>query len=57
MISNIRPGGFPPAAATDKLLWLIAEMRRLQLTGIGLKDEQTVALPQTATCQDVALRD
>jgi ethanolamine ammonia-lyase small subunit len=39
-ISNIRPEGLPPAAAAAKLLWLIAEMRRLRLTGIGLKDEQ-----------------
>jgi ethanolamine ammonia-lyase small subunit len=42
-ISNVRPEGLPPDAATDKLLWLIAEMRRLQLTGIGLKDEQGAA--------------
>ena len=43
-ISNIRPGGLTPAAAGDKLLWLIGEMRRLQLTGIGLKDEPSRAL-------------
>jgi ethanolamine ammonia-lyase small subunit len=40
-ISNIRPDGLPPPAAADKLLWLIGEMRRLRLTGVGLKDEQT----------------
>jgi ethanolamine ammonia-lyase small subunit len=39
-ISNIRPGGLPPADAADQLLWLIAAMRRLRLTGIGLKDER-----------------
>jgi ethanolamine ammonia-lyase small subunit len=39
-ISNIRPEGLPPAAAAAKLLWLIGAMRRLRLTGIGLKDEQ-----------------
>jgi ethanolamine ammonia-lyase small subunit len=44
-ISNIRAEGLPPAAAADKLLWLIGEMRRLCLTGIGLKDEQPSALP------------
>ena len=44
-ISNIRPDGLTPQAASDKLWWLIAEMRRLRLTGIGLKDEQTPALP------------
>jgi len=43
-ISNIRPGGLAPEAAGDKLLWLIAAMRRLRLTGIGLKDEQSSAL-------------
>lgn len=44
-ISNIRPEGLAPHAAADKLLWLIGEMRRLRLTGIGLKDEQHGALP------------
>ncbi len=43
-ISNIRPEGFPPAAAADKLLWLIGAMRRLRRSGIGLKDEQIAAL-------------
>jgi ethanolamine ammonia-lyase small subunit len=44
-ISNIRPEGLPIAAAADKLLWLIAAMRRLRLTGVALKDDQHVALP------------
>lgn len=39
-ISNIRPQGLPPEAAATKLLWLIDAMRRLRLSGIGLKDEQ-----------------
>ena len=39
-ISNIRPDGLPPDGGGDKLLWLIAAMRRLRLTGVGLKDEQ-----------------
>jgi ethanolamine ammonia-lyase small subunit len=43
-ISNVRPAGLPPDEAADKLLWLIAEMRRLRLTGIGLKDEQGAAV-------------
>ena len=43
-ISNVRPEGLAPDAAADKLLWLIAEMRRLRLTGVGLKDEQGAAL-------------
>ena len=39
-ISNIRPDGLPPATAAAKLVWLIAEMRRLRLTGVRLKDEE-----------------
>ena len=39
-ISNIRPEGLPIPQAAAKLLWLIAGMRRLRLTGIALKDEQ-----------------
>ena len=40
-ISNIRSEGLAPAAAADKLLWLIGAMRQLRLSGVGLKDEQT----------------
>jgi ethanolamine ammonia-lyase small subunit len=43
-ISNIRPDGLPLEAAADKLLWLIGAMRRLRLTGVALKDEQSRAL-------------
>jgi hypothetical protein len=57
MISNIRPKGFPPAAAADKLLWLIVKMPRLRLSGIALKDEQTALLPQTVPLPDAALHD
>lgn len=39
-ISNIRPEGLPITDAAAKLLWLITAMRRLQLTGVALKDEQ-----------------
>ena len=39
-ISNIRPEGLPIPEAAAKLLWLIAAMRRLALTGVALKDEQ-----------------
>jgi ethanolamine ammonia-lyase small subunit len=39
-ISNIRPEGLPIDRAAATLLWLIAAMRRLGLTGIGLKDDQ-----------------
>ena len=46
-ISNIRPGGMTVAAAAAKLFWLLGEMRRLRLSGVGLKDEQpaSAALP------------
>jgi ethanolamine ammonia-lyase small subunit len=44
-ISNIRPEGLAPIAAGDKLLWLIDAMRRLRLTGVGLKDEQPAQPP------------
>ncbi len=44
-ISNVRPEGLPPAEAAAKLAWLIGRMRVLSLTGIGLKDEQRIALP------------
>jgi ethanolamine ammonia-lyase small subunit len=40
-ISNVRPDGLPPVAAAAKLVWLINAMRRLRLTGVNLKDEQT----------------
>jgi ethanolamine ammonia-lyase small subunit len=41
-ISNIRPQGLPIRDAARRLLWLIGQMRRLGLTGIGLKDEMPV---------------
>lgn len=44
-VSNIRPDGLPPAAAADKLLWLIGQMRAARLTGVALKDEQPLAAP------------
>ncbi len=39
-VSNIRPAGLPIPDAALKLRWLIAEMRRLRLSGVELKDEQ-----------------
>ena len=39
-VSNIRPEGLPIADAALKLNWLIGAMRRLQLSGVALKDEQ-----------------
>jgi ethanolamine ammonia-lyase small subunit len=49
-VSNIRPQGLPIPRAAAKLLWLIGEMRRLRLTGVGLKDEQP-ALPAAPAAQ------
>jgi len=43
-LSNIRPAGMPIAEAARKLVWLATAMRRLQLTGVDLKDEAP-ALP------------
>jgi ethanolamine ammonia-lyase small subunit len=37
-ISNVRPEGLPPAAAAARLWWLCREARRLQLSGVDLKD-------------------
>ena len=44
VISVPCPDGLAPEAAGDKLLWLIAAMRQLRLTGVDLKDEQPGAL-------------
>jgi len=39
-VSNIRPDGLQLAEAALKIRWLLGQMRRLQLTGVDLKDEQ-----------------
>lgn len=38
-VSNIRPGGFPPAEAARKLHYLLTQSIRLGLSGVGLKDD------------------
>jgi ethanolamine ammonia-lyase small subunit len=38
-VSNIRPEGLPVPAASERILWLLTEARRRQLTGVGLKEE------------------
>ncbi len=40
-VSNIRPNGLPIPEAARKLRWLIAESRRLRLTGVELKDNES----------------
>ena len=40
-VSNIRPEGLPPTDAAAKLAWLLKESRRLGLSGVNLKDNQT----------------
>jgi ethanolamine ammonia-lyase small subunit len=37
-ISNVRPGGLAPTLAAARLWWLCHEARRLELTGVQLKD-------------------
>ncbi|SAK65268.1 ethanolamine ammonia-lyase small subunit [Caballeronia hypogeia] len=37
-ISNVRPEGLDYGAAAFKLMWILNEARRLELTGVGLKD-------------------
>jgi ethanolamine ammonia-lyase small subunit len=41
-VSNIRPEGLPPAAAAQKLHALLSTSRRLQLSGVHLKDDTPV---------------
>ncbi len=49
-ISNIRPGGMSAEAAAAQLGWLMAEARRLKLSGVGLKGDAppTLAEPPVA---------
>lgn len=52
-ISNIRPEGLAPTAAAGRFWWLAQEARRLQLTGVQLKDRSDAAViaapPSTAS--------
>ena len=42
-ISNIRPEGLPYEEAARRLVYLLCEARRLQLSGVGLKDDSEAA--------------
>jgi ethanolamine ammonia-lyase small subunit len=44
-VSNIHADGLSYAAAADKLHWLMAQARLLQLTGIELKEDAPLMLP------------
>ncbi|MBV9420937.1 MAG: ethanolamine ammonia-lyase light chain EutC, partial [Alphaproteobacteria bacterium] len=44
-ISNIRPGGLKLEDAVNRLHWLIAQSRKLGLTGVGLKEDAPESLP------------
>ncbi len=48
-ISNIRPEGLAPEAAAKRFWWLAQEAKRLQLTGVQLKDRSDDAALGTAT--------
>jgi len=38
-ISNVRPAGTPPADACERLMWLVRESLKRQLSGVMLKDD------------------
>jgi ethanolamine ammonia-lyase small subunit len=50
-ISNVRPGGLALEEAAHRLAWLVAESRRLRLTGVRLKEDapDLRSLPDTAS--------
>ena len=47
-VSNIRPAGLAPAAAAQRISWLLHESRRLGFSGVDLKDTSGPFLPISA---------
>ena len=45
-ISNVRPDGLAPALAARKLAWLIVAARRIGATGVALKDQSGLQVPE-----------
>jgi ethanolamine ammonia-lyase small subunit len=41
-VSNIRPGGLSLEAAADTIMYLLAQARRQQTSGIDLKDQRSL---------------
>ncbi|SEO47057.1 ethanolamine ammonia-lyase subunit EutC [Aquisalimonas asiatica] len=54
-ISNIRPGGLTPDAATDTMAYLIRHALVQQLTGVGLKDQSTTLEADRNEADDAGL--
>jgi len=48
-VSNIRPDGLSPARAAEKIATLLIASRRLQLSGIPLKEDPTLPSPHFPT--------
>jgi ethanolamine ammonia-lyase small subunit len=56
-LSNIREEGLAPQTAAVKLIWLLREAFRRQLTGIALKDDSDRALAPAGTTTSPTLLD
>lgn len=51
-ISNVRPEGLPYAEAAQRLAYLLNEARRLQLSGIALKDDSEATAQSRSAVSD-----